>query len=265
MNKHIYILLSILSLLSCQDRTGSNTGSAVSSTITDSTTHTDGTDSIIVSPNSRDEVTTLSDSIIDGHILMPVTYRIWEGDAVSKIISKQWLELHHKNNAYYVTPASYTIEYNDEEPCSGLPTETITPNENVLVFFDLPTIQKGKVDSVAFNNAVVEPGKPFDFHLKNQRYQLIASGIQFYKDENRNNPNAKYVLKLFKGDHYVKTLIHQTSYNDTATEIKFIGDLDGDGEPDFIFSSPRDYEEMRMIIILSRSATAYEGTMQFDC
>ena len=57
----------------------------------------------------------------------------------------------------------------------------------------------------------------------------------------------------------------QDQYNDTQTELKFIGDLDHDGQPDFIFSSPRDYEEERLIFNLSGSKIGYETNRQFDC
>lgn len=47
-------------------------------------------------------------------------------------------------------------------------------------------------------------------------------------------------------------LYQQADYVDTITEIEFIGDLDGDNQPDFIISSPSFYEESRYIIFLSR-------------
>lgn len=220
-------------------------------------------DSLTV-PVVSESIRISTDSIVEGRVLMPVRYRVW-GDPVSKIINKNWLELHLKDGAYAVTSALYHIENEDEEPCSGLPTETIVPKEDVLLFFNIPTIQKGPVDSIAFTKSIIEPGEPFHFTHQNQKYQLQASGIRFYKDEERNNPNANYTLQLYRDGKLIRTLINQSSYNDTATELKFIGDLDGDGQLDFIFSSPRDYEEMRFLLILSGSTNIYEGTMQFDC
>jgi len=203
---------------------------------------------------------------ISGKILMPNrAYRIWEGNDEPNNITPSWLALYPKNGKYAVQQAQYKMQHDDEDPCSGMPTITLESKEQVLVYFNIPTIQKGDVDTAAFNTKIVEAGKSMAFTYNGRKYNLKASGIQFYKDENRNNPDASYTLKLYEGDRLLRTLIHQKEYNDTATEVLFIGDLDKDGQPDFILSSPRDYEEHRLLIILSGSAAVYEGTMQFDC
>lgn len=264
MKKYGYLLLFLTTAFACQNTSNDKQQQVEIPEQQDSIGEHIQTDSLSASP--KEIITTAEvDSIIDGRILMPTTYRVWENEVVSKVINKNWFELHHKNGSYHVQSVSYHIENEDEEPCSGLPTETIVPKEDVLVFFDIPSIQKGAVDSVAFKNKIIEPGKPFEFTYKNQKYKLQATGILFHKDQERNNPNARYTLKLYKDGTYLRTIIDQTAYNDTSTELEFIGDLDKDGLPDFIFSSPRDYEERRMIIILSASPYAYDGNVQFDC
>lgn len=261
MIKYGYCFLFMILISACQQKSSETQKAKTNDSVGDGVIVQ--SDSISTSAVSH-KIPISSDSIIEGHVLMPVRYRVW-GDPVSKIINNNWLELHLKDGSYAVTSALYHIENEDEEPCSGLPTEMIVPKEDVLLFFNIPTIQKGSVDSIAFPKPIIEPGEPFQFTYQNQKYQLQASGIRFYKDEERNNPNTNYTLKLYRDGKLIRTLINQSSYNDTATELKFIGDLDRDGQLDFIFSSPRDYEEMRLLIILSGSPQVYEGTMQFDC
>ena len=67
-------------------------------------------------------------------------------------------------------------------------------------------------------------------------------------------------------------LMEQNSFNDTFVELLFIGDLDRDGKPDFVFSANRDYEEDRVVLYLSSRAKAgkagekvSEIAVQFDC
>ncbi len=264
MKKYGYLFLLAATIIACQNKSNDKQQHAEVLPKPDTVAQQVPTDTL-PAPSKEIVYNAAVDSIIDGRILLPSTYRVWENNDVSKIINKNWLELHHKNGAYYVQSASYHIENEDEEPCSGLPTETIVPKEDVLVFFNIPTIQKGAVDSVAFSKPIIEPSKPFEFTFQNQNYKLQATGILFHKDQERNNPNTRYTLKLYKDGKYIRTIIDQTEYNDTSTELEFIGDLDRDGLPDFIFSSPRDYEEQRKIIILSGSAYAYDGNVQFDC
>lgn len=264
MKKYHCLLLFIGFAAACQEPTKDHQRSLVQSTAQDTARGVEQIDTSSVESGPRVEITYL-DSIIDGHILMPFTYRVWEGNEVSKVINKDWLELSRMNGGYHVRHASYRIENDDEEPCSGLPTETIVPEEDVLLFFNIPAIQQGPVDSVSFTTSIIASGTSLAFSFQNHAYKVSATGIRFHKDEERNNPEARYTLKLYKDGKYIRTIIDQTSYNDTATELRFIGDLDKDGQPDFIFSSPRDYEEMRMIIILSGSAAAYDGHVQFDC
>lgn len=204
------------------------------------------------------------DSMIEGHVLIPFAYRVWENNNVSKVIHNSWSELYRKDGKYIIGKAQYRITYEKEEPCSGLPTETINPVNDVLVFFNIPAIQHGPIESIPFSDKIISPNQPFEFTYKNDHYQLRASGIEFYKDEDQ-KPNARYTLKLFINGQYTRTLIDQSAYHDTATELEFIGDLDRDGKLDFIIASPRDYEESRTIIILSTAKYPFVGTVQFDC
>lgn len=66
--------------------------------------------------------------------------------------------------------------------------------------------------------------------------------------------------------------MEQESFNDTFVEILFIGDIDRDGKPDFIFGTNRNYEEERVFLYLSSEAIegkqikkVSEIAVQFDC
>ncbi|MDR0263551.1 MAG: hypothetical protein LBJ04_10020 [Sphingobacterium sp.] len=205
------------------------------------------------------------DSLIEGRILMPYTYRVFDDNNVSKIINPSWLELHRKDGKYNIGKAVYSIAYEKEEPCAGLPTETINPKADVLLFFNISALQPGPVDSIPFHNKIVPPNQPMEFSFKNDQYKLVAAGIEFYQDENTAIKHPGYTLKLFINNKFIRTLINQDAYHDTATELEFIGDIDRDGILDFIISSPRDYEEHRKILILSTQKFPYVGTVQFDC
>ena len=253
----------VLILSACQNK-ATNSTSTKQEAAADTTIPPQQSQAEKALPAASAPMTNPTDSMIAGQVLVPFAYRIWDDNNVSKVINNGWLELHRKNGKYNVAPAKYTITYEKEEPCSGLPTETINPQNDVLVFFNISAIQNGSVDSIAIPNKIIPPNKPAEFTYKNDRYELRATGIEFYRDEDQ-KPNARYTLKLFVNGQYQRTLIDQTAYHDTATALEFIGDLDRDGKLDFVISSPRDYEESRTIIILSTAAYPFVGTVQFDC
>lgn len=203
---------------------------------------------------------------LEGNILFPNTaYRISVKNEIGEALSDgEWLEIYKEKSGYVVSKPEYNIHNEEEEPCSGLPTQSIETNRNSLLLFRIPFIKEGKLDSVKINNKTIEPNHSIHFSLNGQQYSLKARGVNPIEHDYRNKPNAFYELYLESGG-FITPILYQTNYNDTFTQILFIGDLDQDGKPDIILSSPRDYEEERVLIYLSKENKHYEGTRQFDC
>lgn len=256
-NSVLTILFGTLLFLSCNNRNNVNDNSQDSTVI-------ELPESI--ADSSLDDVKVLELASIEDVILFPSTYRILNSTELKdKLASTKWKEIHKKDGVYQIADALYSLSKINEDPCSGYPAQQLESNNNALLLFAILNIQNGELDTVAFTASMIKPNSPFNFTFKDQLYKLEAYGIEFYGD-NGSNPKGDYTLKLFS-DKYPKglTLIHQTEYNDTSTELVMISDLDKDGLPDFIFSSPRDYEEERYLIILSSDNTTYIGDRQFDC
>ena len=256
-NSVLIILLGTLLFLSCNNRNeGDNSQDSTVFELPESTKESTLDDV---------KISELTD-VVEDVILFPSTYRILNSTELKdKLASTKWKEIHKKDDAYQIADALYSLSKINEDPCSGYPAQQLEANNNALLLFAIPNIQNGELDTVAFTASMIKPNSPFNFTFKDQHYKLEAYGIEFYGD-NGSNPKGDYTLKLFS-DKYPKglTLIHQTEYNDTSTELVMISDLDRDGLPDFIFSSPRDYEEERYLIILSSDNTTYIGDRQFDC
>jgi len=225
-------------------------------------------DSTVVEHNAPETIPSQNQTInyIEDEALIPsASYRISEENEIGKMLDKgNWLELYQDKNGYKVAKAQYTLVEEDEEPCSGMPTQTIETVKNSLILFKIPQIKTGNIDTVAFKKRVLSPKQNINFTYAGHSYQLRAEGIDPVQNYYRDLKNPFYRLVLTSNGKE-KTILHQTEYNDTVTEILFIGDLDNDGEVDFILSSPRDYEEQRILIILSKDNKQYEATRQFDC
>ena len=257
-NSVLTILLGTLLFLSCHNSNPQNDKSQ-------DTTVFELSESTIVSSLEDVKVSELT-VVVEDVILFPSTYRIQSSTELKdKLASAKWKEIYKKNGVYQIADAIYSLSKISEDPCSGLPAQQLQSTNNALLLFANPKINDSILDTVAFTDALIKPNAPFHFTFHDQKFKLQAYGIEFYS-ANGSNPKGDYTLKLFSDTHPDGlTLIHQTEYNDTCTELVMITDLDKDGLPDFIFSSPRDYEEERFLIILSSDKTTYMGDRQFDC
>lgn len=202
----------------------------------------------------------------DSTILLSGTYRFTPKEHLKSLLtSRNWKEIYKQDDHYMVGTAQYTLSTVEEDPCSGLPAQEIVSHRNALLMFSIANVTEGKLDTVAFSESIIYPGKPWTFTFNGSAYTLEAEGITFYSEDGH-NPEGHYTLKLF-AEAYPEgiTLIHQSQYDDTCTEIVMITDLDKDGFPDFILSSPQHYEIERYLIILSSENKMYEGRRNFDC
>ena len=226
-NSVLTILLGTLLLLSCNNRNeGDNAQDSTVFELPESVTDS----------STVDVKTTELTQVVEDVILFPATYRILNSTELKdKLTSTKWKEIHKKDGVYQIADALYSLSKINEDPCSGYPAQQLESNNNALLLFAIPNIRNGKLDTVAFTESMIKPNSPFSFTFKDQQYKLQAYGIEFYGN-NGSNPKGDYTLKLFS-DKYPEglTLIHQTEYNDTSTELVMIADFDKDGLPDFIF------------------------------
>lgn len=215
-------------------------------------------------------------------ILIPSSIRVYDGKEahlVEKLAQKNWYSLTKNKQIYNLKKAKVSISKGYDQ-CAGVETRIINNDnsENLIAFINSDYITNElKINKVIDSTLVLLPSQYYNFKRKNTPYTLTASSktkLIKYK-ENQNFDEVKdYQLSLINNLTKKRIILYQQAdYVDTITEIEFIGDLDGDNQPDFIISSPSFYEESRYIIFLSRdynwnkiiqqySAIFYN---QFDC
>jgi len=214
--------------------------------------------------NNNSNSQSIDVAILEGKLVMPLTYRFLnDEDRISKLLNPNWPAIYKEKGTYHIGKVVYRIIEEAEEPCSGLPTETIKTDKDVLTFVNLQTLKIGLIDSIVIKERIIQPDNPYKFIYNGHEYELKARG-KYFRD--MDDPRAdSYNLNLYKDGKYIRSLINQSEYNDTYTEVKLMADFDGDKEPDFLISSPRHYEEVRYLLILSGQKDVYEGNMIFDC
>lgn len=211
-------------------------------------------------------------------ILLPKEYRDLDKDNEVNELANNWLDLHQKNGKYYLEKADYTITKGYSE-CSGDSTKIINSKNKTIILLGNSKLVTGEVKTVPIKKNKIWPKEKLTFNFGNEEYTLRAEG-KVLSSEKVHTDNGEelyqnvkdYKLYLSAGNSPETLFLEEESFNDTFVELLFIGDIDRDGKPDFIFGANRDYEEERVILYLSSQAKkgklikkAAEAAIQFDC
>lgn len=211
-------------------------------------------------------------------ILLPKEYRDWGKENEVNALTNDWLDLYQKDGKYYLGNADYTIARGFSE-CSGDSTKIINSKTNTLLLIGNSQLAKGEIKAVKIGKNKIWPKEKIKFHFGNEEYTLRAEGkvlssetVSTDEGEELYQNVKDYKLYLSANNSPETLFLEEASFNDTFVELLFIGDINKDGKPDFIFGANRDYEEERVILYLSSRAKkgklikkAAEVAIQFDC
>lgn len=163
--------------------------------------------------------------------------------------------------------------------CSGDSTKIIKSKNNSILLINNSQLTLGEVKTAIIKKNKIWPKEKLKFYFGSQEYTLRAEGKvisseKVYTDNGeevyQNVENYKLYISALNSPEQL--FLEEKSFNDTFVELLFIGDIDKDGKPDFIFGANRDYEEERVILYLSSKAKngqlikkVSEVAIQFDC
>lgn len=214
----------------------------------------------------------------DFDILLPRSYRNWEGKNEANSITKNWTDLYEKNGKYYLGKADFKLESAYDE-CIGDSTKIIESKNKTVLFMDSKELKLGEIKSLKITKKKIWPKEKISFIFNDVEYFLRAEG-KVLSSEKVHTDNGleifqvveNYKLYISTNDIPEKLLLKEDSFNDTFVELLFAGDIDQDGKLDFIFGANRNYEEERVILFLSSKAEkenvvkkVSEIAIQFDC
>lgn len=213
-------------------------------------------------------------------VLLPMFYdRDFYGEEVNKI-NANWLALFEVNGQFQVRKAKYEIqvemnECTESEVIGAISTEEEGP---ILFFSGTKDILKGKKETVNIQEQPLWPEAPQQYVFKGKTYVLRAEGKQMdtylYTDDSEQEKTFKlfenYKLYLSVDGSEEQLVLAIPHFNDTFVKLLFVGDLDDDGQLDFIFDTSADYEQKSVEIYLSKGAKhkvylAGETTVDFAC
>lgn len=216
----------------------------------------------------------------DFDILLPRSYRTYDGQNPVTALSEKWIELYEENGKYFLGKANFKIE-NDFDQCTGDSLKIISPKNKVIVFINNPELKTGEIESLKINKKTIWPGEKSNLKFNNLKYDFHANGKVLSKSKKwgENDKEEDYMevehykLYLTTGNAFNELLITaDTCDGDAFVQLLFAGDIDQDGKLDFVFGANRNYEEERVILFLSSKADKEEAVkkvaeiaVQFDC
>lgn len=263
MKKNFVFVFIIISLVSCNNKQSQvNDNSVDTITIAADTTTLIEKDTDDIANIELDEEYIQNFSYKGINIFEPRVYESTDFTKQLLHIMQPLAGLFHKGNKYELKECKIVKNNVYEDECSGStmlePTLDIKGNCLYLIK-GLKSFDKNVLDTVPAN-IKVWLNKTHSFTFNNTGYQFRSEGKLISKngsgDEYYENIRD-YKLYLSTGDK-TQCIVQMKYFADTMTEILFIGDLDKDGKPDLIISSPDHYESNRLLLFLSSYAGSNE-------
>ena len=185
-----------------------------------------------------------------------------EKEGFKSMLSEEWFDFYQDSitKKYYLKKADIRIEsyYND---CWGDSVKYVESQRKPLVFVKGIIPQNEEIFSIPVTKRCVWVGEKYSFSFKEKIYifrgdgNTIKSEMAHTDDGYERRDEVKnYKLYLSEQGKSEQLIVAIPTFNDTFVKILWIGDLDGDGKPDFILDTSRHYEEETVLLFLSSKA-----------
>lgn len=190
-------------------------------------------------------------------ILIPAGYR---GSLLSDfyhMYSEPWYDFYQDVTAgFCMNRANVKLENFYDDCIEDSVASVFSDRDNSILLIKGIEPQDSLIETKPIQDSIYM-GEQYEFEFHNQKYRLRAEGVLRNDIENNGNwDNVRnYKLYLSKaGMDKEQLLIAMPEFHDTYVAILWMGDMDMDGCPDFIFDVSGDYESKSVVLFLSSKA-----------
>lgn len=222
-----------------------------------------------------------SDIKTDVQIRLPAKYRGRKPADFKPMLSEEWCDFYQDSitKKYFLKKADIQIGKYYDACLQGFAT-SVNSRRNSLILIKGIAPQKGEIPTVPVKKRRVWVGEKYEFSFNGKTYVFRGDGVTLKADSAWFDENAperwdkveNYKLYLSEQGKEEQLIVAIPEFNETFVQILWIGDLDGDGKPDFILDTSRDYEEKTVLLFLSSKAGKGEevkvvasSNYEFDC
>ncbi|MEO8933736.1 MAG: hypothetical protein ABI295_05465, partial [Xanthomarina sp.] len=219
-------------------------------------------------PISHKNLVTISEL----EILIPDNYLDYLERNFSQL-DNTWKELYfnESKNNWFVDQATFKIR-RDYHECIGDSLTSIESNRKTILFFKGIEIASKEIQTVSVSHEAMLPERPFVFTFNSEEYTLNPKGkvkpwdedyftskqlAELDKDDFRNYQIDAYSLHLNKKGAKSQEILNIPLLSFNTPYLLWIGDLDQDGKPDFLFDTAE--ENMTTNVELYLSSEAEDG------
>lgn len=160
-----------------------------------------------------------------------------------------FIGLFYKDGLYYLKPEKISFADSYSE-CTGDSTLSLV-SEARFLFLNFIDYNKNQIQSILSEGKEMLPNEKFTFDFGNKQYELEAFGEKGINEYNVIKYSLVYSIKGMTGK---QTIVNIPKIEETSVQLLFIGDLDGDGNPDIILNAPSNYENRIIMVFLSSTA-----------
>ncbi|MCC9041885.1 hypothetical protein LNQ81_04110 [Myroides sp. M-43] len=179
-------------------------------------------------------------------------------------VNDKWLAFEEKKGLYQVLKADYAISEQTNECTESQQIGIFSTGSIEPIFFLGPNkmIKKGTKTAVNIKEQPLWPDMPQEYLFNGKQYILRAEGKQVdsyqYTDDNgkvkKYRKYEDYKLYLVVNGEAEQLVLDIPSFNETFIKVLFVGDLDDDGNLDFVFDTSAEYEIQSVEVYLSKGA-----------
>jgi hypothetical protein len=216
----------------------------------------------------------------DVEILLPAGYRGTEPAEFQAMLSEEWYDFYqdYTTKKYFLKKAVIEIgKFYDD--CIGDSTTYVNSSRQPLVLIKGIAPQDNEVFSIPVKKQHVWVGEKYSFSFNKKTYlfrgdgNTIESGKAWIGDViERWDVVENYKLYLSEQGKAEQLIADIPKFVHTFVQILWIGDLDNDGNPDFLLDISSHYEEKTVLLFLSSKAENGEivkmagiSSYVFDC
>ena len=192
-------------------------------------------------------------------ILLPAGYRGSQASDFDHMYSESWYDFYEDGAGYFDLKKADLEIGNSYDDCIGDSVAYVgSARDGLLLIKGIKPAASG-VETMKAEQDNVPAGEQMEFEFHGRKYRLRASGVntgdQPEGDESSWDTVKNYKLYLSEaGSGNEQLLIAMPGFWDTKALILWIGDLDADAKPDFVFDVSDDYESKCVVLFFSSKA-----------
>jgi len=189
-----------------------------------------------------------------------------ERESFKSMLSEEWYDFYQDSitKKYFLKKADIRIEsyYND---CWGDSVKYIKSQRKPLIFVKGIIPQNEEIFSIPVTKRRVWVGEKYSFSFNEKTYIFRGDGNTIKSEMAHTDDGLErwdevknYKLYLSEEGKAEQLILAIPTFEHNFMKILWIGDLDGDGKPDFILDTSRHYEEETVLLFLSSKAGSGE-------